>query len=50
VVVDLRPTDEFEAGHIAGALLIPLPELEARLAELPDDGEVVARCRGPTAP
>lgn len=47
VVVDLRPADEFEAGHIAGALSIPLPELEARLAELPADVEVVAYCRGP---
>ena len=47
VVVDLRPPDEFEAGHIAGALSIPLPELEARLAELPDGVEVVAYCRGP---
>jgi rhodanese-related sulfurtransferase/DNA-binding transcriptional ArsR family regulator len=47
VVVDLRPADEFEAGHIAGALSIPLPELEARLAELPEDVEVVAYCRGP---
>ena len=47
VVVDLRPADEFEAGHIAGALSIPLPELEARLAELPVDVEIVAYCRGP---
>ncbi|MEX1171673.1 MAG: metalloregulator ArsR/SmtB family transcription factor [Chloroflexota bacterium] len=47
VVVDLRPSDEFEAGHIAGALSIPLPELEARLDELPLDVEVVAYCRGP---
>jgi rhodanese-related sulfurtransferase/DNA-binding transcriptional ArsR family regulator len=47
VVVDLRPNDEFEAGHIAGALSIPLPELEARLTELPADVEVVAYCRGP---
>jgi rhodanese-related sulfurtransferase/DNA-binding transcriptional ArsR family regulator len=47
VVVDLRPADEFEAGHIAGALSIPLPELEARLAELPGDVEIVAYCRGP---
>lgn len=47
VVVDLRPADEFEAGHIAGALSIPLPELEARLAELPADVEIVACCRGP---
>jgi rhodanese-related sulfurtransferase/DNA-binding transcriptional ArsR family regulator len=47
IVVDLRPADEFDAGHIAGALSIPLPELEARLAELPADVEVVAYCRGP---
>lgn len=47
VVVDLRPSDEYEAGHITGALSIPLPELEARLAELPGDVEVVAYCRGP---
>lgn len=47
VIVDLRPSEEFEAGHIAGALSIPLPELEARLAELPLDVEIVAYCRGP---
>jgi rhodanese-related sulfurtransferase len=47
IVVDLRPADEFEAGHIAGALSIPLPELQARLAELPEDVEIVAYCRGP---
>jgi rhodanese-related sulfurtransferase/DNA-binding transcriptional ArsR family regulator len=47
IVVDLRPADEFEAGHIAGAISIPLPELEARLAELPADVEIVAYCRGP---
>lgn len=47
VVVDLRPADEFESGHIVGALSIPLPELEARLAELPADVEIVAYCRGP---
>ncbi len=47
VVVDLRPADEFEAGHIAGALSVPLPELETRLADLPADVEVVAYCRGP---
>jgi rhodanese-related sulfurtransferase len=47
IVVDLRPAEEFEAGHIAGALSIPLPDLEARLAELPADLEIVAYCRGP---
>ena len=47
VVVDLRPAEEFAAGHIAGAVSIPLSELEARLAELPADVEIVAYCRGP---
>ena len=47
VVVDLRPAEEYEAGHIAGAISIPLAELEAHLAELPAGVEVVAYCRGP---
>ena len=47
VVVDVRPRAEFEAGHIAGALSLPLEELADRLDELPDDVEVVAYCRGP---
>jgi rhodanese-related sulfurtransferase len=47
VLVDVRPTPEFEAGHIKGARSIPLEELEDRLAELPADREVVAYCRGP---
>ena len=47
VVVDVRPSEEFEAGHIEGARSIPLEELENRLAELPADREVVAYCRGP---
>ena len=47
VLVDVRPTEEFEAGHIEGARSIPLEELEDRLAELPADLEVVAYCRGP---
>ncbi len=47
IIVDLRPAEEYQAGHIAGALSIPLPELEARLAELPADIEIVAYCRGP---
>ena len=47
IVVDLRPTEEYEAGHVAGAVSIPLGELEERLAELPSDLEVVAYCRGP---
>jgi rhodanese-related sulfurtransferase len=47
VLVDVRPTEEFEAGHIDGARSIPIEELEQRLAELPADREVVAYCRGP---
>ncbi|TMK38248.1 MAG: metalloregulator ArsR/SmtB family transcription factor [Actinobacteria bacterium] len=47
VLVDVRPSDEFDAGHIKGAKSIPLQELEDRLAELPADREVVAYCRGP---
>src|ERR671923_1139044 len=44
VLVDVRPTEEFAAGHIEGAKSIPLAELERRLAELPADREVVAYC------
>ena len=47
VLVDVRPPEEFEAGHIEGARSIPIDELEGRLAELPADREVVAYCRGP---
>jgi rhodanese-related sulfurtransferase/DNA-binding MarR family transcriptional regulator len=47
VVIDLRPAEEYEAGHIAGSFSIPLPEIEAHLAELPADVEIVAYCRGP---
>lgn len=47
VLVDVRPEEEFAAGHIEGARSVPLEELERRLAELPSDHEVVAYCRGP---
>ena len=47
VLVDVRPSEEFAAGHIEGARSIPLPELASRLSELPGDREVVAYCRGP---
>src|SRR5436189_3682886 len=47
VLVDVRPTEEYAAGHIDGARSVPLEELEDRLAELPPDREVVAYCRGP---
>jgi rhodanese-related sulfurtransferase len=47
VLVDVRPGDEYDAGHIPGARSVPLDELEDRLAELPPEREVVAYCRGP---
>jgi rhodanese-related sulfurtransferase/DNA-binding HxlR family transcriptional regulator len=47
VVIDVRPAEEYAAGHIEGARSMPLDELERRLAELPPDIEVVAYCRGP---
>jgi rhodanese-related sulfurtransferase len=46
-VLDVRPPEEFAAGHVPGALNIPLHELQRRLAELPKRKEVVAYCRGP---
>jgi rhodanese-related sulfurtransferase/DNA-binding transcriptional ArsR family regulator len=46
-VLDVRPPEEFEAGHIPGALSVPVPELAKRLSELPKRREVVAYCRGP---
>jgi DNA-binding transcriptional ArsR family regulator len=47
VLLDVRPTDEYEAGHIEGARSVPIDELERRLAEMPKDREVIAYCRGP---
>jgi rhodanese-related sulfurtransferase len=47
VLVDVRPAEEFAAGHIEGARSIPIDELDQRLEELSDDREVVAYCRGP---
>jgi rhodanese-related sulfurtransferase len=47
LVLDVRPEVEYRQGHIAGARSMPLDELEAHLAELPPDREVVAYCRGP---
>jgi rhodanese-related sulfurtransferase/DNA-binding transcriptional ArsR family regulator len=46
-VLDVRPPEEYEAGHIPGALSVPLPELAKRLSDLPKRREVVAYCRGP---
>lgn len=46
VVIDVRPEVEYLAGHIPGALSIPVDELAGRLAEVPLDQEIVAYCRG----
>lgn len=45
-MVDVRPREEYAAGHIPGAVSIPLDELADRLTDLPTDQEVVAYCRG----
>jgi rhodanese-related sulfurtransferase len=47
LVLDIRPTAEYEAGHIRGARSIPPDEVERRLRGISDDVEVVAYCRGP---
>ncbi|MCE5237577.1 metalloregulator ArsR/SmtB family transcription factor [bacterium] len=46
VVLDVRPAEEYQAGHLPGAVPMPLDELENRLAELPKDRPIVAYCRG----
>lgn len=46
-VLDVRPPEEYAAGHVPGAVNIPLHELEQRLDELGKDQEIVAYCRGP---
>jgi rhodanese-related sulfurtransferase len=46
-VLDVRPAAEYAAGHIPGAVSIPIAQLEQRLAELPPDAEIAAYCRGP---
>ena len=46
-VLDVRPREEYALGHVAGALCVPLDELDARLAELDPTQEIVAYCRGP---
>lgn len=46
-VLDVRPEEEYRAGHIPGALSIPVAQLRRRLSEIPKKREVVAYCRGP---
>ncbi len=47
VILDTRPTQEYRAGHIPGALSVPVDELNDRLRRLPKNKEYVAYCRGP---
>lgn len=47
VVIDVRPPEEYQAGHIPGALGVPLQQLKRRLDELPRNKDIVAYCRGP---
>jgi rhodanese-related sulfurtransferase/DNA-binding transcriptional ArsR family regulator len=47
MVIDVRPASEYDAGHIEGAVNIPLESLTERLSKLPQDQEIVAYCRGP---
>jgi rhodanese-related sulfurtransferase len=46
-VLDVRPSEEFQTGHIPGAHSVPLSELKQRIASLPRNEEIVAYCRGP---
>jgi DNA-binding transcriptional ArsR family regulator/rhodanese-related sulfurtransferase len=47
IILDTRPANEYEAGHIAGAISLPVADLRRRLKELPGSKEYVAYCRGP---
>ncbi|MFH8727765.1 ArsR/SmtB family transcription factor [Streptomyces termitum] len=46
VVLDVRPPEEYRAGHVPGALCVPVAELARRIGELPEEAEVVVYCRG----
>jgi rhodanese-related sulfurtransferase len=47
IVLDVRPTAEYQAGHIAGAISVPIDVLPHKIGDLPPDAGVVAYCRGP---
>ncbi|MDQ3155338.1 MAG: rhodanese-like domain-containing protein [Actinomycetota bacterium] len=47
IVLDVRPEPEYAAGHIRGALSIPVQDMKSRLAEIPSGADIVAYCRGP---
>lgn len=46
-IIDVRPAEEFAAGHLPGAINVPTQELQRRLGKLPRDKEIIAYCRGP---
>ena len=46
-IIDVRPVEEFDSGHLPGAINIPLADLQANINKLPSEQEVVAYCRGP---
>ncbi|GAA2394261.1 metalloregulator ArsR/SmtB family transcription factor [Dactylosporangium salmoneum] len=46
LILDVRPIDEYLAGHVPGAVCIPVDELAERIGELPEDAEIVVYCRG----
>ncbi len=47
IFLDVRPTDEYESGHISGSISVPFDDLKGRLSELPSDKQIIAYCRGP---
>ncbi|RCX22536.1 rhodanese-related sulfurtransferase [Fontibacillus phaseoli] len=47
ILLDLRPKEEYETGHIAGAISVPIEELETFIRELPQNTEIIAYGRGP---
>ena len=47
IALDVRPADEFDVGHLKGAINIPLAELEKHMADLPPGKDIIAYCRGP---
>ncbi len=47
IIIDVRPEEEYEAGHLPGAISLPLAKLDQKLPTLPGDQQIVAYCRGP---